>query len=83
MGLRLLGRFGDMAGHADDGIKDRSLENTEGDKAQGFLRNFIDDKLPSLITNLAIRVVDDGSGSVAKGMLDAGTDKNFMGGIFR
>jgi hypothetical protein len=40
-------------------------------------------KLPELITGLAVRVVDDGSGTAAKEIIDAGKGEGFFGGIFR
>ena len=49
----------------------------------GFLKEWIMDKLPDAVTNLAIRVVDDGSGTIAKEVLDAGTDESFVGGLFK
>ena len=39
------------------------------------------EKLPDAVTNLAIRVVDDGSGTIAKEVLDAGTDESFITGL--
>ena len=49
----------------------------------GFLKDWITNKLPDLVTGLAVRVVDDGSGTIAKEVLDAGTDQSFIGGLFK
>ena len=52
-------------------------------KADNFLGTWMNEKLPEIITGLAVRVVDDGSGTVAKEVLDAGKGEGFLGGLFR
>ena len=50
-----------------------------------FLQDYIKNSLPDLLIETAAKVAgrDDGSGLLTKAVLDTGTDKNLLGGIFQ
>jgi len=81
MGFRAIGRAAEGYNTANDTIRGAQDEVSGG--SQGFLQNWITNRLPEMVTNLAIRVVDDGSSTIAKEVLDAGTDKSFIGNLFK
>lgn len=83
MGFAALGRVAGGYNKVNDELTAGDAMVGNQQKADNFLGNWMSTKLPELITNLAIRVVDDGSGTVAKEVLDAGKGEGFLGGLFR
>ena len=83
MGFGMLGRIAGGYNSANDKISGDTAFTGNQQQADNFLGNWISTKLPEMVTNLAIRVVDDGSGTVAKEVLDAGKGQGFLGGLFR
>ena len=80
MGFRAVGRAAEGYNTIND--KMRGAQDEVGN-TQGFLQDWITNRLPEMVTGLAVRVVDDGSGTIAKEILDAGTDRSFLGTMFR
>ena len=80
MGFRAVGRAAEGYNTMND--KMRGAQDEVGG-SQNFLNDWITNRLPEMVTGLAIRVVDDGSGTIAKEVLDAGTDRSFLGTIFK
>ena len=80
MGFRALGKVTDGYNTLNDEIKGKQDEVKRSDQ---FLSEWIKEKIPDMITNLAIRVVDDGSGTIGKATLDAGQDKSFIENLFK
>ena len=83
MGLAAIGRVAGGYNKVNDELTAGDAVVSGQDKANNFLGNWMNEKLPELITGLAIRVVDDGSGTVAKEVMDAGRGEGFLGGLFR
>lgn len=81
MGFRAVGRAAEGYNTINDTV--RGAQDEVNQSSQGFLQDWITNRLPEMVTGLAIRVVDDGSGTIAKEVLDAGTDRSFLGTIFR
>ena len=81
MGFGVLGRVASGYNTANETLNNAQAEANRN--PGGFLKDWIMEKLPDAVTNLAIRVVDDGSGTIAKEVLDAGQDKSFIGGLFK
>ena len=81
MGLAAVGRAAEGYNTVNDRM--RGAQDEVGNSTQGFLQDWITNRLPEMVTGLAIRVVDDGSGTIAKEVLDAGTDQSFIGGLFK
>ena len=48
----------------------------------GYLKGWIAENLPGLVTGLATGIVSDGSGRIGRVALGAGTDENYMNGLF-
>ena len=80
MGFKSVGRAVEGYNTINDQMKGAKDETS---RSNNFLTQWITDRLPDVVTNLAIRVVDDGSGTVAKEVLDAGQDKSFLSGLFK
>ena len=80
MGFRAVGRAAEGYNTMND--KMRGAQDEVGG-SQNFLNDWITNRLPEMVTGLAIRVVDDGSGTIAKEVLDAGTDRSFLGTSFK
>ena len=79
-----------IVGHIAGGYNKVNDTLTEGNAMTGsavdannFLNNWIKVKLPEVITGLAMRVTDDGSGIIAKEVLDAGKGEGFLGNLFK
>ena len=83
MGFGMLGRIAGNYNSVNDKISGDSAFTGDRERADNFLGNWMQEKLPEMVTNLAIRVVDDGSGTVAKEVLDAGEGGGFIGGLFK
>jgi hypothetical protein len=83
MGFGMLGRLAGNYNNANDAVTGHTSVVGGQDQAESFLGNWMGTKLPELITGLAVRVVDDGSGTAAKEIIDAGKGEGFFGGIFR
>ena len=83
MGFRAVGRAAEGYNTMNDTVNAGDAFTSNREKAGNFLNTWMNEKLPEMITGLAVRVVDDGSGTIAKEILDAGTDKSFLGTIFR
>ena len=83
MGFGALGRVAGGYNKVNDELTANDAMVGNQQKADNFLGNWMSTKLPELITGLAVRVVDDGSGTVAKEVLDAGKGEGFLGGLFR
>ena len=83
MGFGMLGRIAGGYNTTNDKISGDTAFTGSQQQADNFLGNWINNKLPELVTNLAIRVVDDGSGTVAKEVLDAGKGEGFIGGLIK
>ena len=83
MGFGTLGRIAGNYNSANDKITGDTAVVSGGENADNFLGNWIQNKLPEMVTNLAIRVVDDGSATVAKEVLDASKGEGFFGGLFK
>ena len=81
MGLATVGRVAGGYNTANDRM--RGAQDEVSGNSQGFLQDWITNRLPDMVTNLAIRVVDDGSGTIAKEVLDAGTKESFIGSLFK
>ena len=81
MGFRTVGRAVENYNTVNDTMRGAQDEMSSG--SQGFLKDWITERLPEFVTGLAIRVVDDGSGTIAKEVLDAGTDQSFVGSLFK
>ena len=81
MGLATIGRVAGGYNTVNDQV--RGAQDEVGGSTQGFLNDWITNRLPEMVTGLAIRVVDDGSGTIAKEVLDAGTDQSFIGNLFK
>ena len=81
MGLATVGRVASGYNTANDTM--RGAQDEVGGNTQGFLNDWITNRLPEMVTGLAIRVVDDGSGTIAKEVMDAGTDQSFIGNLFK
>ena len=79
MGFKSVGRIAEGYNTANETLRGGQAEVNRS--PGGFLKDWIMDKLPEAVTNLAIRVVDDGSGTIAKEVLDAGTDESFITGL--
>ena len=82
MGLATIGRVASNYNNANDAVNAGNAFTGSQDNANNFLHTWINEKLPEMITGVAVRVVDDGSGTIAKEVLDAGTDKSFLGSLF-
>ena len=79
-----------IVGHIAGGYNKVNDTLTEGNamtsspvEANSFLNNWINVKLPEVITGLAMRVVDDGSGTIAKEVMDAGKGEGFLGSLLK
>jgi len=83
MGFRAVGRAAEGYNTINDQMNAGSAFTGTREDAGNFLNTWMTEKLPEMITGLAIRVVDDGSGTIAKEVLDAGTDKSFIGNLFK
>ena len=83
MGFGMLGRIAGGYNSANDKISGDAAFTGNQQQADNFLGNWISTKLPEMVTNLAIRVVDDGSGTVAKEVLDASKGEGVLGGLFK
>ena len=83
MGFGMLGRIAGNYNTANDKISGDAAFTGNQQQADNFLGSWISTKLPEMVTNLAIRVVDDGSGTVAKEVMDAGKGEGFIGGLFK
>ena len=79
MGFKSVGRVAEGYNTANETLSGARAEVSQS--PGGFLKEWIMEKLPDAVTNLAIRVVDDGSGTIAKEVLDAGTDESFITGL--
>ena len=78
MGLNLIGKLAGEYNTVNDSMNANLATVGTQDQAENFLGTWINEKLPEMITGLAMRVVDDGSGTIAKELIDAGTDENFI-----
>ena len=83
MGFGMLGNLAGKYNSVNEKITGDTAFSGSQEQADNFLGNWINSKLPGLITDLAIRVVDDGSGTVAKEILDAGQGGGILGGLFK
>ena len=84
MGLALIGKLADGYNTVNDTVAAGKGQSGNVAAATGFLDNWITNKLPEVITGLASSIVDDGSGAIAKNMIDAGTDdSHIFGNVFR
>ena len=83
MGFRAVGRVADGYNHLNDQMNSGAAVTGTQQDSNNFLSTWMTEKLPEMITGLAVRVVDDGSGTIAKEILDAGTDRSFFGTVFR
>ena len=80
MGFKTVGKIAEDFNTINDTVK------AGGDFVQdagGFLNTWMKDRLPELVSDLAIRVVDDGSGTIANEVLNAGTDKGLISSLFK
>ena len=84
MGLALIGKLADGYNTVNDTIAAGKGQTGDAAAASGFLDNWITNKLPEVITGLASSIVDDGSGAIAKDMIEVGTgDSHIFGNVFR
>ena len=83
MGFAALGRVAGGYNKVNDELTAGDAMTGNQEKADNFLGNWMSTKLPEVITGLAVRVVDDGSGTVAKEVLEAGKGEGFLGSLFR
>ena len=81
MGFRTVGRVAEGYNTANETML--GAQDEMSGKGQGFLQDWITNRLPEMVTGLAIRVVDDGSGTIAKEVLDAGTDKRKFNSTYK
>ena len=81
MGFKTLGQVAEGYNNVNAQIKGAQEEVRQS--SDNFLADWITNRLPDMVTNLAIRVVDDGSGTIAKEVLDASTDKSFISNLFK
>ena len=82
MGFRAVGRAAEGYNTVNEQVMGGAAE-TGAPEAGNFLVDWVTNKLPDMVTDLAVRVVDDGSGTIAKEVLDAGQDQSFIGTLFR
>ena len=83
MGFGLIGNLASKYNTVNDKLTESNAMTSGNEAAGNFLTGWMTEKLPEIITGLAVRVVDDGSGTVAKEVLDAGKGDGFIGNIFR
>ena len=84
MGLQFIGKLADGYNTVNDTIAMGKGQVGDPEAASGFLNTWMTEKLPELLTGLATTIVDDGSGRIAKEMIDAGTDESHIfGKLFR
>ena len=83
MGFRAVGRAAEGYNTVNEQVNLAKDETGASQNPGNFLNTWVQERLPDWVKNLAIRVVDDGSGTIAKEVLDAGQDKSFVAGLFR
>ena len=81
MGLSLLGKIAGNYNKTNDTLTAGEAIINGAESTQDFLGNWMTNKLPEIITGLAVRVVDDGSGTIAKEIGDAAKGDGFLGGL--
>ena len=82
MGFRAVGRAAEGYNTVNEQMRAAEAD-VQAPNAGNFLSDWVTNRFPEMVTDLAIRVVDDGSGTIAKEVLDAGQDKSFIGNLFK